>query len=59
MRDELEKRQAEQLLREHAALRGPRDLEAWNIKARTLLVFAAMKRICSAKSEAEIKGLFE
>lgn len=43
----IEKRQAERLLAEHAQLKGPADLESWNIKARTFLVFAAMKRICA------------
>ena len=30
----------------------------WNIKAQTFLVFAAAKRICSAESKEEIKGIF-
>ncbi len=55
----LEKQQAEQLLREHAELKRGSDLEAWNIRAQTFVVFAAIKRIGSAESEAEIQRLFE
>ena len=55
---EIEKQQAEALLAEHAQLKGQHELEDWNIKAQTFLVFAAAKRICSAESKEEIKGIF-
>ena len=45
-----EKKQAMKLLEEHAQLKRSDELENWNIKAQTFLVFAAMKRICSGKS---------
>ena len=46
-------KQAESLLAEHAKLKGPAQLEAWNIKAQTLLVFKVMNEICSVPSVAK------
>lgn len=42
--DNWEKRQVRKLLDEIDNMKGPGELEAWNIKAQTLLVFAAMRR---------------
>jgi len=57
--DSAERQQAEALLDEHARLKGPHELEYWNIKAQTFLVFAAIKRIGTAKTEEEIEGFFK
>lgn len=57
MKDGWEQKKARELLDRHAQIKGPKELENYNIEVSTFLVFAAMKRICSADSvfsEAEI-----
>jgi hypothetical protein len=41
------RRQAKLLLEEHAQIKGPAELENWNISAQTLIVFMEMNRVCS------------
>ncbi|HEG43272.1 MAG TPA: hypothetical protein ENH94_04400 [Phycisphaerales bacterium] len=43
-------KQAKVLLEAHARIKGPDELENWNIRAQTLLVFIAMNKICSVSS---------
>ena len=40
---EIEKWKVAELLDEHSRLKGPDELQDWNIKAQTLLVFIAMR----------------
>lgn len=52
---EKEKQIAMKLLDEHSKLKGPADLEEYNIKVQTFLVFYAMKQICTGATVEELE----
>ena len=45
---------AKKLLEEHGKMRGPRELEDWNIKAKTCLVFAAIEKLTRSKKNINV-----